>query len=122
MDFKNSIPMLEKVPEGSSEYLQAQFMLGLNYYNAGDFNKSAATFSALPSVYDVFINLGMADVGRNDIGGAMSAWRLAAEATPLASEAYCNMAFLGLTRGDRAETEMAAKAIEQFLKLRGRDP
>jgi len=122
MDFKNSIPMLEKVPDGSSEYLQAQFMLGLNYYNAGDFNKSAATFSALPSVYDVFINLGMADVGRNDIGGAMTAFRLASEVNPLASEAYFNMAFLGLTRGDRVETEMAAKAIEQFLKLRGRDP
>jgi tetratricopeptide (TPR) repeat protein len=52
----------------------------------------------------------------------MMAWRLAAEVNPLASEAYFNMAFLGLTRGDRAETEMAAKAIEQFLKLRGRDP
>jgi tetratricopeptide (TPR) repeat protein/TolB-like protein len=122
MDFKNSTPMLEKIPEGSSEYLQAQFMLGLNYYNTGDFNKSAAIFSALPSVYDVFVNLGMADAGRNDTGGAMMAWKLATELNPLGSEAYFNMAFLGLTRGDRAETELAAKSIEQFLKLRGRDP
>jgi tetratricopeptide (TPR) repeat protein len=120
-DFKNSISMLEKIPEGSGEYLQAQFMLGLNYYETGDFNKSAAIFSALPSVYDVFINLGMADVGRNDLPGAMMAWRLASEVNPLGSEAYFNMAFLGLTRGDRAEIEAAAKYIEQFLKLRGRD-
>jgi len=121
-DFKNSNSMLEKIPEGSSEYLPAQFMLGLNYYETGDFNNSAAIFSALPSVYDVFINLGMANLGRNDLPGAMMAWRLASEVNPLGSEAYFNMAFFGLTRGDRAETEAAAKYIEQFLKLRGRDP
>jgi len=122
MDLKNSTPMLEKISEESPEYLQARFMLGLNYYNAGDYKKSAAIFSALPSVYDVFINFGMAQAGRDDIGGAMAAWRLARDLNPLGSEAYFNMAYLGLTRGERADAEAAAKTIEQFLKLRGRDP
>ncbi len=60
LDYKDSTPILEKIPQGSPEFLQARFMLGLNSYNVGDFEKSVAIFSALPPVYDVLINLGMA--------------------------------------------------------------
>ena len=121
MDFKNSIPLLEKITEGSPEYLQSQFMLGLNYYNAGDFNKSVAFFSALPPAYDVLINLGMAIAGRGDFREAMATWRRAADLNPLGSEALFNLAHLGLTRGERVDAEAAAKSIEQYLKLSGRD-
>jgi tetratricopeptide (TPR) repeat protein len=121
MDFKNSTPMLEKVPEGNPEFLQARFMLGLNYYSAGDFEKSAETFSAMPPVYDVLINLGMARAGKNDFAGAMTAWKRASELNPLGTEAPFNMAHLGATRSERSDLEAAAKSIEQFLKLNSRD-
>jgi len=121
LDFKNSTPMLEKVPEGSPEFLQARFMLGLNHYNAGDFEKSVAIFSALPPVYDVLINLGMAYAGNNDFAGAMTAWKRASEVNPLGTEAPFNMAHLGLMRGERSDLETSAKSIERFLKLTSRD-
>ena len=121
LEFKDSIPLLEKVPEGSPEFLQARFMLGLDRYNAGDFEKSAAIFSALLPDYDVLINLGMADAGKNDFAGAMWAWKRASEVDPLGTEAPFNMAHLGAQRSERSDLEAAAKSIEQFLKLNGGD-
>jgi len=121
LNFKDSTPLLEKIPEGSTEYMQARFMLGLNHYNAGEFEESVAIFSALPPVYDVLINLGMAYAGRNDFSGAMASWKRALDINPLGSESLINMAHLGLMRGESADAEAAAKAIEQFLKLSGRD-
>jgi tetratricopeptide (TPR) repeat protein/TolB-like protein len=121
LDFKDSTPMLEKVPEGSREFLQARFMLGLNHYNAGDFEKSIAIFSALPPIYDVLINLGMAYAGNNDFAGASTAWKRASELNPLGTEAPFNIAHLGVTRGERSDLDAAAKSIEQFLKLNSRD-
>jgi tetratricopeptide (TPR) repeat protein/TolB-like protein len=121
LDFKNSTPMLEKIPEDRPEFLQARFMLGLNRYGAGEFEKSIAIFSALPPVYDVLINLGMADAANNDFSGAMAAWKRASDLNPLGTEAPFNMAHLGLTRNERSDLELAAKSIEQFLKLNSRD-
>ncbi|HLQ78233.1 MAG TPA: tetratricopeptide repeat protein [Terriglobia bacterium] len=121
MDFKASIPLLEKINEASPDYPQSRFMLGLNYYNAGDFSKSAELFSALPPVYDVLINLGMAIAGRGDFREAMATWKRAADLNPLGTEALFNLAHLGLTRGERVDAEAAAKSIEQYLKLSGRD-
>jgi tetratricopeptide (TPR) repeat protein len=113
--------MLEKVPNGSPEFLQARFILGLNYYNAGEFEKSIAILSALPPVYDVLINLGMAYAGNNDFPGAMAAWKRASELNPFGTEAPFNMAHLGGTRSERSDLEAAARSIEQFLKLNSRD-
>ena len=121
LDFRNSTPMLEKVPNGSPEFLQARFILGLNYYNAGEFEKSIAILSALPPVYDVLINLGMAYAGNNDFPGAMAAWKRASELNPFGTEAPFNMAHLGGTRSERSDLEAAARSIEQFLKLNSRD-
>ncbi len=121
MDFKNSSPLLEKILPESPDFNQAQFMLGLNYYNTGDFNKAASIFSALPRVYDVLINLGMALAGRDDFAGAMSAWKQALAADPYGSEALFDMAHLGLTKGERTDAETAAVSIEQYFKLQGRD-
>jgi tetratricopeptide (TPR) repeat protein/TolB-like protein len=121
LDFKNATPMLEKVPEGSAEFLQARFMLGLAYYNNGDFEKSVSIFSGLPPVYEVLVNLGMASAGNNDFAGAMAAWKRAFALNPLGTEAPFNMAHLGFTRGERPDLEAAAKSIEQFLKLNSRD-
>jgi tetratricopeptide (TPR) repeat protein/TolB-like protein len=121
LDFKNSTPMLEKVRAGSPEFLQARFMLGLNHYNAGDFEKSVAIFSALPPVYDVLINLGMAYAGNNDFSDAMTAWKRASELNPLGTEAPFNMAHLGVTRNERSDVEAAAKSIEQYMQLHSRD-
>ena len=121
LNFKDSMSLLDKIPAGSTEYLQARFMLGLDYYNSGDFEKSIAIFSALPQVYDVLINLGMAYAGNNNFTEAMASWKRASEFNPLGTEALFNMAHLGLVRGERADTDNAVKAIEQFLKLSGRD-
>jgi len=121
MDFKNSSPLLEKIPAESPDFNQAQFMLALNYYNTGDFNKSVSIFSAMPPVYDVLINLGMSLAGSGDFAGAMSAWKRALAADPYGSEALFDMAHLGLTKGERTDAEAAAISIEQFFKLQGRD-
>src|SRR6185369_15585167 len=103
MDFKSSSPLLEKIPPESPDFNQAQFMLGLSYYNTGEFNKSVSIFSALPRVYDVLINLGMALSGRDDFAGAMSAWKQARAVDPYGTEAPFNMAHLGLTKGERTD-------------------
>jgi tetratricopeptide (TPR) repeat protein len=122
MDFVDSAPQLEKVREGSPEYRQAQFMLGVDDYNTGEFDKAAAIFTALPPVYDVLINLGMAQAGKGDISGAMATWRRAADVNPLGSESYFNLAFLGLTRGDPNDAASAVQDMDRLLLLRGRDP
>jgi len=121
MDFQSASPLLEKVPEDSPEFLQARFMLGLNFYNAGDFEKSVAIFSTLPPVYDVLINLGMAYVGKNDFSGAMASWKRASDLNPLGTDSPFNMAYLGFMRGERSDLDAAARSIEQFLILQGRD-
>jgi tetratricopeptide (TPR) repeat protein/TolB-like protein len=121
MDFPSSTPLLEKIPASSPEYLQARFMLGLNFYNTGEFEKSISTFSALPPVYEVLINLGMAYAGKNDFPAAMASWKRALDLNPLGTESSFNMAHLGLMRGERSDLDAAARSIEQFLKLQGRD-
>jgi tetratricopeptide (TPR) repeat protein len=121
LDFMNSTPMLEKIPEGSPEFLQARFMLGLNHYNVGNFEKSVVIFSALPPVYDVLINQGMAYAGSNNFAGAMTAWKRASELNPLGTEALFNIAHLGVTRSEQSDLEAAANSIDQFLKLHSRD-
>jgi Tfp pilus assembly protein PilF len=92
-------------------------MLGLDYYNSGDFEKSIALFSMLPQVYDVLVNLGMAYAGNNNFSEAMASWKRALEFNPLGTESLFNMAHLGLMRGERGDVEAAAKSIEQFLML-----
>jgi tetratricopeptide (TPR) repeat protein/TolB-like protein len=121
LDFMNSTPMLEKIPEGSPEFLQARFMLGLNHYNVGNFEKSVVIFSALPPVYDVLINQGMAYAGSNNFAAAMTAWKRASELNPLGTEALFNIAHLGVTRSEQSDLEAAANSIDQFLKLHSRD-
>src|SRR5262249_13943552 len=63
-------PLLERIPAGSPEYLQARFLLGVNYYNSSEYVKSAAVFADLPPIYDVLLNLGAALAERGDASGA----------------------------------------------------
>jgi tetratricopeptide (TPR) repeat protein len=80
-----------------------------------------AIFAGLPPIYDVLINLGMAYAGRNDFLGAMASWKRASDLNPLGTESLFDMAHLGLMRGERSDLDAAARSIEQFLRLQGRD-
>src|SRR6185369_7416890 len=72
-NYKSSSDLLEKISAAAPEYQQARFMLAMNYYHLGDFPKSTAIFSALPTSYDVLVDLCAALAGRVDTFGAESA-------------------------------------------------
>jgi tetratricopeptide (TPR) repeat protein len=111
-------PLLERIPPGAPEYLEARFTLGLNYYYLADYVKAAAVFMALPPTYDDLINLGAALAARGDAAGAQAAWRRAANRDPLRTESFFNLAWIAFNRGD---LDGASRSLEQFFRLQGRD-
>jgi tetratricopeptide (TPR) repeat protein/TolB-like protein len=117
-DFAKSNSVLERVTRLGPERLRAQFLVGLNYFYLGDYARSAATFQQLPPTYDVLLNLGAALSQRGDDFGALSAWTRAKEIDPLKSDAFFNIGYTSLLRGD---LENASNALNESLGLRGRD-
>lgn len=117
-DFTNSNRWLEKVTRLGPERLQAQFMMGLNYFYLGDYARSIAIFQQLPPTYDVLLNLGAALSQKGDSAGAIAAWKRASDADPLKSDAFFNTGYASLLRGDM---DSAAKALNESLNLRGHD-
>lgn len=117
-NYKSSTDLLEKVSGAAPEYPQARFMLAMNYYHLGDFTKAAAFYSALPSNYDVLVNLGAALAGKGDSPGAEATWRRALSLNAAGMEASFNLAYAALTRG---EMETAVSRLTQFLRSHGRD-
>ena len=118
MNLAAASPLLERIPPGAPEYLQARFILGLNYYYLGDYAKAAAVFMALPPTYDDLINLGAALASRGDLNGAQAAWRRASNRDPLRTESFFNLAWLAFNRGDM---DAASRSLDQFFRLQGRD-
>ncbi len=117
-DFKASNLRLEKLSQTDTNYIPAQFIIGLNHYRLGDFTKAAAVFQALPQSYDVLVNLGAALSAKGDTAAALMAWRRAADRDPYAVEAVFNSGFANFNRG---EFDAAVRNLEQTLKLQGRD-
>ena len=117
-DFNASNQSMENIGSGSREYLQAQFLRGLNHYYLGDFAVAAGVFIALPPTNDVLINLGAAFASQGDGAGALLAWRRASDKDPLGSDSVFNIAYWSFTKGDM---EITIRSLEQFMKLEGRD-
>jgi tetratricopeptide (TPR) repeat protein len=117
-DFKASNQILEKLASTDREYPSAQFIVGVNNYRLGDYARAAKSFAELPQTYDVLVDLGAALSAKGDPGGALSAWKKAAELDPFADEAVFDIGYLSFVRGD---FENAAKSFEQTLRLQGRD-
>jgi tetratricopeptide (TPR) repeat protein/TolB-like protein len=117
-DFNSSNQWLEKVPESSSDRLQSQFMIGLNYFHLADYARAVTTFQQLPATYDVLLNLGAALSQRGDPAAAIAAWKRAAAMDPLSSDAFFNIGYVSFLESD---WESAARNLIDSLRLRGRD-
>jgi tetratricopeptide (TPR) repeat protein/TolB-like protein len=117
-NFKGSNEPLEKIANGSREYVQAQFLRGLNNYYLGDFAAASSIFSGLPPTYDVLLNLGASLASQGNSAGAALAWNRASEADPLGADAVFNLGYSSFTRGDM---DGAVRDLERFMKLEGRD-
>ena len=117
-NFKSSNDSLETIAVVSREYLQAQFLRGLNHYYLGDFATAATVFFSMQPTYDVLINLGASLASQGDNTGALLAWKRASDTDPLGSDSVFNTGYWAFTRGD---TEAAIRSFEHFMKLEGRD-
>jgi tetratricopeptide (TPR) repeat protein len=117
-DFARSNAVLERVTRLGPERQRAQFLVGLNWFYLKSYARSIETFQQLPQTHDVLLNLGAALSLRGDGAAAIRAWRRANEIDPLKSEAYFNIGYVSLLRG---ELENAAKGLNDSLDLRGHD-
>ena len=117
-DFANSNRWLQKVTRLGPELVQAQFMMGLNYFYLGDYARSIAISDQLPQTWDVLINRGAALSQKGDLPGAITAWQRAAELDPLRSDAFFNIGYVSLLRND---FDLAVKSLNESLNLRGHD-
>jgi tetratricopeptide (TPR) repeat protein/TolB-like protein len=117
-DFKGSNQRLERIGTTDPHYRYAQFIIGLNDYRLGEYAQAVGTFSALPPTYDVSVDLAAAESAKGDSVAAVSTWRQAALVEPFGVEAAFDIGYSLFLRGD---AEAAAKALEQSLRLQGRD-
>src|SRR5262245_27405101 len=90
-DFANSNRWLQKVTRLGPELVQAQFMMGLNYFYLGDYVRSIAIFDQLPQTWDVLLNRGAALSQKGDLPGAIAAWQRATGLDPLRNDAFFNI-------------------------------
>jgi tetratricopeptide (TPR) repeat protein len=117
-DFANSNKSLQKVTRVGPELLQAQFIMGLNYFYLGDYARSIAIFNQLPQTWDVLLNRGAASSQKGDLPGAIAAWQRAAELDPLRNDAFFNIGYVSLLKND---FDLAIKSLNESLNLRGHD-
>ena len=117
-DFKVSNQRLEKISATDPYYASAQFLIGLNNYSLGDYARAVEVFSSLPQTYDVDINLGAAQSANDNPGDAVATWRHAATLDPLELDAPFD---IGYTQFIKNDMDGAVKALEQSLRLQGRD-
>jgi tetratricopeptide (TPR) repeat protein/TolB-like protein len=117
-DFANSNKSLQKVTSLGPELLQAQFMMGLNYFYLGDYARSIAIFDQLPQTWDVLLNRGAAFSQKGDLPGAIAAWQRAAALDPLRNDAFFNIGYVSLLKND---FDLAIKTLNESLNLRGHD-
>jgi tetratricopeptide (TPR) repeat protein len=117
-DFTASNECLSKIPEPAPDRSQVQFLMGLNYFQLGDYARAAAILHQLPQSYDVLLTLGAVLSRKGDTQAAVSAWQSAAGMDPLTSDAFFNMGYASFVKGD---FEAAARNLDASLRLRGRD-
>jgi tetratricopeptide (TPR) repeat protein len=90
----------------------------LNAYYRSDYTAAAGLLETLPATYDVLVDHGAALASSGDVSAAFQLWKRAAEKEPFESEAFFNMGYWSLVRGD---TATAVRNLELFQKLEGRD-
>jgi tetratricopeptide (TPR) repeat protein/TolB-like protein len=117
-DFAISNQWLQKLPASTPERRQVLFMIGLNYFHLGEYERALGTFQQLPQIYDVLLNLGAASSRKGDLTGAIALWKRAANIDPLASDTFFNIGYLSYIKND---LDAAEKNLVESLKLSGRD-
>jgi tetratricopeptide (TPR) repeat protein/TolB-like protein len=117
-DFAISNEWLQKLPAATPDRRQVLFMIGLNYFYLGQYERSITAFQQLPQMPDVLLNLGSALSRKGDMTAAMSMWKRAASLDPLGSDAFFNMGYVSYLKND---LDAAEKNLVESLKLRGRD-
>jgi tetratricopeptide (TPR) repeat protein/TolB-like protein len=117
-DFAISNEWLQKLPAATPDRRQVLFMIGLNYFYLGQYERAITAFQQLPQMPDVLLNLGAALSRKGDMTAAMSMWKRAASLDPLGSDAFFNMGYVSYLKNDLGAAE---KNLVESLKLRGRD-
>jgi len=117
-EFAISNQWLQKLPESTPERRQVLFIMALNYFYLGEYERAVASLQQLPQMYDVLLNLGSALSRKGDQSGAMSLWKRAANMDPLASDTFFNVGYLSYIKGD---LDAAEKNLVESLRLSGRD-
>ena len=117
-DFAISNQWLQKLPVSTPERRQVLFLMGLNYFYLGEYERALGMFQQLPQIYDVLLNLGAAASRKGDLTGAIALWNRAAGMDPLASDTFFNMGYLCYLKNDLVAAE---KNLLESLKLSGRD-
>src|SRR5262245_12603694 len=117
-DFAISNEWLQKLPPAAPDRRQVLFMIGLNYFYLGQYERAITAFQQLPQMPDVLLNLGAALSRKGDMTAAMAIWKRAASLDPLGSDAFFNMGYVSYLKN---ELDGAEKNLVESLKLRGRD-
>jgi len=117
-DFAISNEWLQKLPPAAPDRRQVLFMIGLNYFYLGQYERAITAFQQLPQMPDVLLNLGSALSRKGDMTAAMAMWKRAASLDPLGSDAFFNMGYVSYLKND---LDGAEKNLVESLKLRGRD-
>jgi tetratricopeptide (TPR) repeat protein len=117
-DFAISNQWLLKLPASTPERRQVLFLMGLNYFYLGEYERSMGMFQQLPQIYDVLLNLGAATSRKGDLTGAIAIWKRAATLDPLESDTFFNIGYLSYLKND---LDAAEKNLVESLRLSGRD-
>ena len=117
-EFAISNQWLQKLPESTPERGQVLFIMALNYFYLGQYERAVASLQQLPQMYEVLLNLGSALSRKGDQSLAMSLWKRAANMDPLSSDTFFNVGYLSYIGGD---WDAAEKNLVESLRLSGRD-
>jgi len=117
-EFAISNQWLQKLPESTPERGQVLFIMALNYFYLGQYERAVASLQQLPQMYEVLLNLGSALSRKGDQSQAMSLWKRAANIDPLSSDTFFNVGYLSYIGGD---WDAAEKNLVESLRLSGRD-
>jgi tetratricopeptide (TPR) repeat protein len=119
--FTESNTWLQRLGATGPDPVQSQFIIVLNHIYLSEYDPAIRILASLPETYNVLIARGVALANQADQSGMLAAldvWKRAAEMNPLCSEAFFNIGYVSLIKGNLSE---AVNRLDQFLKLQGRD-
>jgi tetratricopeptide (TPR) repeat protein len=95
-DYKTAAGWFQRVSLGDPRYYQAQFLMGLSRYYAGDAAAAAQSFQVVADAVplnEVFNDLGAAQVRRNDLPAAIAAFRKAIDGDDADPDYHFNLGY-----------------------------